>query len=160
VETTDGAEHEVFLKASARPELGIEGLSNEALPACLAGETREMLQRSSAVAFGSEAAGRQWRIWSAGDRITAALGAAALEILAFDAYIENDDRRPSNPNCLVKGDALRIIDHELAFRISQKLFPRPEPWKAGYLQRLLAPDGHVRSKRIATARRIIGFGLT
>jgi hypothetical protein len=31
VETNDGAEHEVFLKASGRPELGIEGLANEAL---------------------------------------------------------------------------------------------------------------------------------
>lgn len=93
VETSDGAEHELFLKASSRPELGIEGLANEALAACLAGdlglpinepflveldpawidaisdlETREMLQRSSAVAFASEAAGPQWRIWSAADR--------------------------------------------------------------------------------------------
>jgi hypothetical protein len=157
-----------FLKASARPELGVEGLANEALAACLAGdlglpinepflveldsgwvaavsdlETREMLERSAVVAFGSKAAGPQWRIWSAGDQITAARAAAALEILAFDAYIENDDRRPGNPNCLVKGDAFRIIDHELAFRIRQKLFPRPEPWKAGHLQRLIAPDGHL-----------------
>ena len=38
VETADGAEHEVFLKVSARPELGIEGLSNELLAACLAGD--------------------------------------------------------------------------------------------------------------------------
>lgn len=168
VETSDGAEHEVFLKASGRPELGVEGLANEALAACLAGDlglpinepflvelspewvgaisdpdTREMLKRSAAVAFGSKAAEPQWRIWSAGDRVTAGREASALAILAFDAYIENDDRRTGDPNCLVKGDAFRIIDHELAFRIRQKLFPRPEPWKPGYLQRLIAPDGHL-----------------
>jgi hypothetical protein len=168
VETSDGVEHEVFLKASGRPELGIEGLANEALAACLAGdlglpinepflvaldpewvsaigdlETREMLERSSPVAFACKSAGSQWRIWSAADRITGARETAALEILAFDAYIDNDDRKPSNPNCLLKGDAFRIIDHELAFRIRQKLFPRPEPWKTGYLQRLTGPDGHL-----------------
>lgn len=117
-------------------------MANESLAACLAGdlglpinepflveldpawvaaisdhETQKMLERSSPVAFASKSAGPQWRIWSAADRITGAREAAALEILAFDASIENDDRKPSNPNCLVKGDALRIIDHELAFRI-------------------------------------------
>jgi hypothetical protein len=106
-------------------------------------ETREMLERSSPVAFACKSAGSQWREWSAADRITGARETAALEILAFDAYIDNDDRKPSNPNCLLKGDAFRIIDHELAFRIRQKLFPRPEPWKAGYLQRLTGRDGHL-----------------
>jgi hypothetical protein len=168
VETSDGAEHEVFLKASGRPELGVEGLANEVLAACLAGdlglpinepflvaldpdwvvaikdpETREMLERSAAVAFGSKAAGSQWRIWSAADRITGARQVVALAIFAFGAFIENDDRRPGNPNCLVMDDALRIIDHELAFRIRQKLFPRPEPWRPGHLQRLMTPDGHL-----------------
>jgi hypothetical protein len=90
-----------------------------------------------------KSAGPQWRIWSAADRITGARETVALEILAFDAYIDNDDRKPSSPNCLLKGDAFRIIDHELAFRITQKLFPRPEPWNTGYLQRLTGPDGHL-----------------
>jgi hypothetical protein len=43
----------------------------------------------------------------------------------------------------VKGSEFRIIDHELAFRIRLKLFPRPEPWRQGYLERLVGPDGHV-----------------
>jgi hypothetical protein len=161
-------EHEVFLKASGRPELGIEGLANEALAACLAGDlglpinepflvelgpawvgavrdpqTRRMLEVSSTMAFASKSAGQGWRIWSGADRITGRRVAAALEIFAFDAFIENDDRRPANPNCLVRGDTFRIIDHELAFRIGQKLFPRPEPWTPGYLQRLIKSDGHL-----------------
>jgi hypothetical protein len=168
VETADGQEHEVFLKVSACPELGIEGLANEALAACLAGDLglpitepflvelerdwietipddglRQLVQNSAPIAFGSTAAGAQWKLWSASDLVTIDLRAAALAILAFDAYIENDDRRPNNSNCLVKGSELRIIDHELAFRIRLKLFPRPEPWRQGYLERLVGPDGHV-----------------
>lgn len=167
-ETTDGQEHEIFLKASAGPELGIEALANEALAACLAGDLglpinepflveldqdwietipdaglRQLLQSSASVAFGSKAAGAQWKLWSASDLVTVDRRPAALAIFAFDAYIENDDRRPNNSNCLVKGSEFRIIDHELAFRIRLKLFPRPEPWRQGYLERLVGPDGHV-----------------
>lgn len=168
VETADGQEHEVFLKVSARPELGVEGLANEALAACLAGDLglpisepflveldqdwietipdaglRHLLHNGAPVAFGSKAAGPQWKLWSASDLVTVDRRPAALAILAFDAYIENDDRRPSNSNCLVKGSEFRIIDHELAFRIRLKLFPRPEPWRQGYLERLVEPGGHV-----------------
>ena len=97
----------------------------------------------SALAFGSKAAGNQWKLWSASDVLTIARRPTALAIFAFDAYIDNDDRRPSNSNCLVKANEFRIIDHELAFRIPLKLFPRPEPWRRGYLDRLVGPDGHV-----------------
>jgi hypothetical protein len=169
VVTDDGVEHEVFLKMSGRPELGVEGLANELLAAVLAGDlglpicepflvelstswidaipdkaTQEALRASEPVAFASKAAGRQWKPWAAGDLLTPGREAAALEVFAFDAYIENDDRRVGpNPNCLVDGPHFRIIDHELAFRIRQKLFPAPAPWRAGYLERLTAPDGHI-----------------
>jgi hypothetical protein len=38
VETADGREHDVFLKVSGRSEVGVEGLANEALAACLAAD--------------------------------------------------------------------------------------------------------------------------
>ena len=55
VETNDGAEHEVFLKASERPELGIEGLANEALARNLhatAAKAEAMAAALSAEVFG------------------------------------------------------------------------------------------------------------
>ncbi len=168
VETDDGEEHEVFLKASGRPELEIEGLANEVLAACLAGDlglpvnepflveldsqwvqsvpdlaVREMLAASSNVAFASKSAGTQWKIWSASDSLNANSQTMALNILAFDAWIANDDRGQGNSNCLVKGNEFRIIDHELAFRIRLKRFPPAEPWKAGHLERLVQHDGHI-----------------
>jgi hypothetical protein len=143
-------------------------LANEALAACLAADlglpitepflvelddlwiesvrdtaTRQMLRESERVAFASKSAGTQWKIWSESDTLTAGRRSIALRILSFDAYIENDDRRSGNPNCVVKGDEFRIFDHELVFRIRQKLFPRPEPWNVGNLERLVQPEGHI-----------------
>jgi hypothetical protein len=168
LETPDRQEHEAFIKVSASPELGVEGLANEALAACLAGDLglpinepflvelneewvetipdpalQQIIRDSVPVAFGCKAAGTQWKLWSSSDVLTVDRRPSALAIFAFDAYIENDDRKPSNSNCLVKGGEFRIIDHELAFRIRQKLFPRPEPWRQGYVERLVGPDGHV-----------------
>lgn len=168
VETDGNEEREVFLKFSGRPELGVEGLANELLASCLAGDlglpvnepllveltpewiesipeavTRDALNKSVKIGFACVSAGTQWRPWSKGDCLTPERIPAAAAILAFDAFIENEDRRPSNSNCLVKGDEFRIIDHELAFRIRQKLFPPPEPWRLGNLQRLVEPDHHI-----------------
>jgi hypothetical protein len=167
-ETADGAEHEVYLKPSGRPELGVEGLANEALAACVAGriglpiceplvvemspdwigsiadaDVRLTLEQSSPIAFASMSAGTGWSIWAPSNTLTVERRRRALDIVAFDAFIENPDRRAGNPNLLVRGDEFRIIDHELAFRIRQLLFPRPEPWNPGYLDRLTQPDGHL-----------------
>lgn len=39
----------------------------------------------------------------------------ALEIMAFDALIDNSDRRRDKPNMLIGRNEIRIIDHELAY---------------------------------------------
>lgn len=36
-------------------------------------------------------------------------------ILGFDAYVLNNDRKCSNPNLIVRGDTVLLIDHSLAF---------------------------------------------
>jgi hypothetical protein len=51
---------------------------------------------------------------------------------------------------LVKGDTFRIIDHELALRVIG-VFPRPEPWRVGYLNLLAQPDAHVFYDRVRAA---------
>lgn len=167
MEVEDGRECEVFLKVSAAPGLDIEGLANEALAVCIAGHvgvpccepffveltpewiasvadspTRDLLTRSNRLAFGSLSAGDGWRPWLPGDVITEDRRKEAIAVLAFDAFAENPDRRPSNTNLLVKGAALRAIDHEMMFRV-RMLLPRPTPWTVGGLNRLTAPDGHV-----------------
>ena len=167
VEVEDGRECEVFLKPSAAPGLDVEGLVNEVLAACIGGQlgvpccepflveitpewigsitdppTRAVLDRSNPLAFGSLSAGEGWRPWLQGDVVTQDRRDAALAVLAFDAFGENPDRRPSNSNLLVKGAHLRAIDHEMMFRM-RMLLPRPAPWAVGGLNRLTSPDAHV-----------------
>ena len=44
------------------------------------------------------------------------LGSLSLEsLLAFDAYVLNNDRKVSNPNVIVRGGSIVLIDHSLAF---------------------------------------------
>lgn len=167
-ETDDGELVEVFLKPSGRPELGQEGLANELLAACVAGQiglpvcepilvkittawvdtipdatVRAVLGESAEIGFGSLSAGEGWRIWSSGDQVLGNRRAPALGIFAFDAFTGNDDRRAEKPNLLVRGDNLRIIDHELCFRIAQKLFPPVAPWTVGNLNGLTDPIRHI-----------------
>lgn len=175
VETDNGDEVDVYLKPSGRAGVGIEGMANELFAACIAGhlglptcepvivsisppwissiqdpETRGILAASCPLAFASCSAGRGWRSWIDDDHIIGQRRANALAIFAFDAFIENRDRRVSNPNLLVRGDDFRIIDHELCFRIRQCLFPRPEPWRVGYLHDIVTPgaSAHVFGHRL------------
>lgn len=44
-----------------------------------------------------------------------ALLPALAELYAFDGLIQNADRMPTNPNCLISGTELRFFDHDQAF---------------------------------------------
>ncbi len=180
-ETDDGDELEVFLKPSGRPEVGIEGMANEMFAACIGGHIglpvcepvavrmsaewiasiqnstiRKVLTDSAPVAFGSVAAGNAWRRWTNDDRLIGERRPAALGIFVFDTFIENRDRIVANPNLLIRGDSFRIIDHELCFRIRQCLFPRPEPWRIGYLQGAVAKgsNGHAFGALLKSERNL------
>ena len=71
--------------------------------------------------------------------------AVAAEAFAFDAMIQNPDRRHDRPNCSVRDEELLIYDHDLAFSfLSGILFWKP-PWEATGLDFLakISPDRHV-----------------
>ncbi len=163
----DGTEIEIVAKLSARCEQGVVHLAREVIAACLAGDLelpvpepilvdlppdwvkavpdpdiRAAMVNSVPVAFGSRWVGPQFVTWNAGVSLRPPMVNVALGIFVFDAIIQNDDRRDGNPNCLVMGEHLRIIDHELAFAHSQLLFWEP-PWQLGGLQRLARPGAHI-----------------
>lgn len=54
---------------------------------------------------------------------------AATEIFAFDALVQNPDRRFNNANILANGETVLIFDHELAFSFLVDFFPSSTPWK-------------------------------
>lgn len=44
------------------------------------------------------------------------VGKLRLEsVMAFDAYVLNNDRKAANPNLIVRGDSVVLIDHSLSF---------------------------------------------
>lgn len=53
----------------------------------------------------------------------------ATEIFAFDALLQNPDRRYDNPNLFSRGDGLLIFDHDAAFSFLFDVFPSGAPWE-------------------------------
>lgn len=171
-ETPAGEEVEVVAKFSAYCDQGVTNLAREVIAACLAGDLglpiptpyllditpawaasvtdaaiRATIQRSAPVAFGSSFAGAQFSAWNDGTTLRPAMVPLALATFAFDAIIQNPDRRSSNPNCLVRGDTFRIFDHELAFAHGLILGWKP-PWTPGSLQVLEELGFHIFRRKL------------
>jgi hypothetical protein len=70
---------------------------------------------------------------------------SATEIFAFDALIQNPDRRFGNPNLFTRGDGLFVYDHEAAFSFLFEILPPNLPWEADR-QRFL--EQHVFFRRL------------
>jgi hypothetical protein len=163
-----GREIELFAKLSARCDQGPVNLAREVIAACLAGDLglpvpepflvdlpppwvasvpdpalRADMARSLPVTFGSRIVGPQFAAWHPGVRLRPEMVATALGIFTFDAIIQNADRRDGNPNCLVLGEHLRIIDHELAFSHRLVIVGWKPPWQTGALQDFVAPGTHI-----------------
>jgi len=87
----------------------------------------DVIERSIGLNFGSsELIG--YIEWPIDFRIPETIWQTAVDIFAFDALIQNPDRRFKNPNLLVKGDSLVIFDHETAFSFLKTIFPSASPW--------------------------------
>ncbi len=78
--------------------------------------------------------------WPRGRDLPEAMNTAAAHIFAFDALIANDDRRYNNPNVLVRGDDIFVIDHEAAFAFLYLVSLGDAPWQ---LQRRASLRDHV-----------------
>jgi hypothetical protein len=165
-EATGEEEVEVFVKLSAGCDQAVVNLAREAIAACLAADLglpvpkpwlveippeiipvvtdaqiADKLRRSCPVAFASTRT-IGFSAWSTGQRLSDAMRPVAASILLFDAIIQNPDRRVENPNCLVRGDDLRIIDHELAFA-HRLIFSWRAPWLLGGMSAFEALGRHI-----------------
>ena len=159
---------ELFCKLSAGCFEGVTSLAREVVAACLAADLSlpvptpylveipsalasivtdpdiaERVRASSPVGFGSAKVGNQFSVWTSGRRVSESMLPSALGAFVFDAVIDNADRKPSNPNCLVAGDRFHLIDHELAFPSTAGLPGWRPPWQAGALNWLDRVDGHL-----------------
>ncbi len=163
----NGDEVEAVTKLSGRCERGVGNLVAEAIAALLAAdldlpvpepflvrldpefvagltdaEVRSNAQRSSPVGFGSKKLPPGFATWPPGKPIPRSLRSAALEIFAFDALIQNADRRPDNANCQCDGSSFAIFDHELAF-LTEGIIGWQPPWETGALEFFRHNGGHL-----------------
>ena len=93
-------------------------------------------------AFATCHAGPQWRPLLTSEVLPPNQTNEALKIFAFDGFLDNCDRRYNNPNLLVKGYNLRMIDHELVFSFAEVLpFLRAPPaWETNSLDWMTAGE--------------------
>ncbi|WFU37557.1 hypothetical protein QA640_24090 [Bradyrhizobium sp. CB82] len=109
------------------------------------GAHRARVRNSNQIAFGSVLVTGGFAAWTPDTHVQEASVDTALGIFAFDAIIQNVDRRSENPNCLVRGEHIRIIDHELAFAARLILGWNP-PWRVGGLSWLEQAGKHIFRK--------------
>jgi hypothetical protein len=76
---------------------------------------RNRLRESLGSNFGTGFLTGGYSIWPHSKPLSAALRIPACEILGFDVFIQNSDRRPEKPNVLWKENEIVVLDHELAF---------------------------------------------
>ena len=118
-------------------------------------DAQAKIKASSHFAFGSHLMKAQFSTWASSSTISAIMLPMAAAIFVFDAIIQNPDRRGTNPNCLIRGNDLRIFDHELAFAHEIIIGWRP-PWVAGGLNTLERPGNHIF--RNGLRRQAIDYG--
>ncbi|MCW2121258.1 hypothetical protein M2226_000002 [Bradyrhizobium elkanii] len=179
-ERSDGTIIPVVAKFSDCCDLHEVNLAREIIGACLAGDLglpvpepfiieipqgwsnvipdparRARIAASSRLAFGSALMTGGYSAWTPDTRIREAMVDIAAAIFAFDAIIQNPDRRDGNPNCLVRGEEIRILDHELAFAHRLVLGWRA-PWLVGGLNWLERKGSHIF--RADLKRNAVDFG--
>ncbi len=82
--------------------------------------------------FGSLHLGPSFTIWPSGRTPIGPMRDQAALIFAFDALVQNPDRRTINPNLWARSDTIGVFDHEQAFAFlyTTILGSPPKPWVA------------------------------
>ena len=115
------------------PEPFVVEITDQFISAIKGAAEAPLFENSVGLSFGSRATYPQFAPWSAERVMPIAMRAVAADVFAFDAMIQNPDRRHNNPNCKVRDEELLIYDHDLAFDfLNGVLFWKP-PWKPGGL---------------------------
>lgn len=91
-------------------------------------ELSAIVRKSAGLNFGSQRLPAGVSVWPKDKPIPVLLRPRAAEILAFDALIQNPDRRRDNPNLLWTGDDVFLCDHEQAFSFLMGVIGWQPPW--------------------------------
>jgi len=113
----------------------------------------ERLRKSVGINFGTRLLD-DVTTWPVDKAIPEAMWQTAISIFAFDALIQNPDRRFSpNPNLFTRGDRIFVFDHELAFSFLESFLPTDDPWR---LERQHYLADHVFYRRLKSKQFDLG----
>ena len=87
----------------------------------------QVIQESVGLNFGTQFL-VNLSIWPVDRPVPSSMKAVAAAVYAFDAFIQNPDRRFNNPNLATRNDELFVFDHELAFSFLLSIVPSSAPW--------------------------------
>ena len=123
-----------------------------------------VMKASIGLNFGSALVTGGSSTWPVDKPLTLLLEEKASEIVAFDAMIQNPDRRTDKPNVLSKSQEIYIIDHEMAFSFLHTIgSAHPQPYTpeafSWFLRRHLF-YGYFRGKDLKLDRFIAAIRLT
>jgi hypothetical protein len=110
------------------PRPALIELDNELYEATRELAVRERIHRSIGLNFGTEYKTPGYTTWPVDDLVPPQLRQVASEIFAFDALIDNADRRRDKPNMLYNGDEILVIDHETAFAFTRLIGTSQDAW--------------------------------
>jgi hypothetical protein len=119
----------------SHPPAAIVGLDDELanLVAAQEPDKADLVRKSVGMNFGTKLLSNLVT-WPVDRTPSASQLEAASEVFAFDALVQNPDRRFSNPNLGTVGERLFVFDHELAFSFRRDIFRDNEPWKVSRLR--------------------------
>ena len=115
------------------PEVAIINVDSLLAEAVSDSALSRKIVESNGLNFGSKVLTGGFDTWPIGKAIPSSLLQTATEIFAFDAMIQNPDRRMDKPNVLWKADQLYIIDHEMGFSFVLAIGSLPDPWQISSL---------------------------
>jgi hypothetical protein len=87
------------------------------------------LNLKSGLGFGSEYLGSGLTSPISGSFFNNEEISQAVDIFSFDLLVQNPDRKPDNPNCIIKSNKFVAIDFNLAFSFLLLIGKLGEPWE-------------------------------
>lgn len=96
-------------------------------------ELADKIRNSAGLNYGNQFITGGFETWPIGKALPMALKQLSVEIFAFDALVQNPDRRNDKPNVLWRGDDLYIIDHEMSFSFVYDILPLSNSWQVSGL---------------------------
>jgi hypothetical protein len=112
------------------PDFSVINIGEEFLDALPANHEFQFIRNSGGLNFGTTFISDGFNTCIKHQPIPDSLVGKATEVIAFDAFLQNPDRRDNNPNLLTRHDEIYAYDHDMSFSFLQALFGCPRAWEA------------------------------